>query len=181
MLLQASNSFLLLVDIQTRLAKAIHSSAQVVNSASWLVDIARQLNIPVRVTEQYPQGLGATVSPLLAKLQPNEILPKTHFSAWQEPAIASNFAALERKQLVVAGTEAHVCVLQTVVEMLAAGYQVFVVVEAVGSRQPQDKRLALDRMQRLGAQLVSQEMVAFEWLHKSGTDDFRRLMQGWIK
>ncbi|NCU31315.1 isochorismatase family protein, partial [Candidatus Saccharibacteria bacterium] len=99
----------------------------------------------------------------------------------KEPEIKNHLANLKRKQVVIVGTEAHVCVFQTAVELLEAGYQVYLVEEAVGSRKARDKELALKRLEQMGAQIVCKEMVAFEWLEKSGTDTFRKVVKEWIK
>ncbi len=181
MLLQAKNSLVLLIDIQQKLAPAIFAYKDVEQAAAWVLQVALQLEVPVWATEQYPQGLGPTL-PALAELVPaDQILQKMHFSALKEPHIASSLACAERKQIVVLGTEAHVCVLQSVLDLLQLGYQVFVVFEAVGSRTEQNKQLALSRMQQCGAQIISKEMLAFEWLECCGTDTFRQISKGWVR
>jgi nicotinamidase-related amidase len=181
MLLQPLQSQLLVIDMQQKLAPAIEDGKAVEQAAAWMLQVALQLDIPVRATEQYPHGLGPTL-PALAELIPAEhILQKLHFSALKEPHIASQLACAERKQMVVLGTEAHVCVLQSVMDLLALGYQVFVVTEAVGSRTEQNKQLALSRMQQAGAQIISKEMAAFEWLQRCGTDSFRQISKSWIR
>lgn len=181
MLLQAEQSQLLLIDMQQKLAPAIDDIKAVEQACAWLLQVAMQFDIPLWATEQYPQGLGPTL-PALAELIPaQQVLEKIHFSALKEPHIASSLASTERKQVVVMGTEAHVCVLQTVLDLLALGYQVFVVHEAVGSRTAENKQLALARMQQAGAQIISREMAAFEWLDRAGTDNFRQISKGWIR
>lgn len=181
MLLQANDSVVLLIDIQQRLAPAIANSQAVTDAAAWVLELAPQFNIPVLVTEQYPKGLGHTVPDLAALVSPEHIIEKIHFSAFQEVAVSQRLNRLQRHQVVVMGTETHVCVLQTVLDLISANYQVFVVEEAVGSRHFNNKTLALSRMQQAGAQIISKEMLAFEWLHKAGTDLFRHISQGWIR
>lgn len=181
MLIQASNSYLLVIDIQAKLAPAIDKSSTIINSSCWLIEVAKELDIPIRATEQYPQGIGETVTPIKSRINEADILQKMHFSALKEEKIKTNLNDLKRKQVVVIGTEAHVCVLQTAIDLLANDYQVYLVEDAVGSRKPKDKELALERLKQLGAQIVSKEMVAFEWLEKSGTDTFRKVVQKWIK
>lgn len=180
MLLQQEHSLVLLIDIQQKLAPAIDQTKEVEQAAAWVLQVALQLDVPVWGTEQYPKGLGPTL-PSIAELIPEQqMLQKMHFSALREPHIAKAIAATKRKQIVVIGTEAHVCVLQTVLDLLAADYQVFVVSEAVGSRTAENKQLALNRMQQQGAQIISKEMLAFEWLNCSGSDSFRQISKGWI-
>ena len=180
MKLDATRSVLLIVDLQERLLPAIEAGDQVLTHTVWLIGVARQLGVPVLLTEQYPQGLGATAPVINALIQPAEKLEKTHFSAVAEGNLLSHPAA-QRKQWVVCGTESHVCVQQTVLDLLAAGREVAVVEEAVGSRQARDKTLALQRMQQLGAQIVSREMVAFEWLHQANTPEFRAVLKDFIR
>ena len=181
MLLQADQSLVLLIDMQQKLAPAINEGKAVEQAAAWVLQVALQLDVPVWATEQYPHGLGPTLSSLSELIPPENILQKIHFSALKEPHIASSLACTERKQIVLMGTEAHVCVLQTAIELLGLGYQVFLVAEAVGSRTEANKLLALSRMQQAGAIIVSQEMLAFEWLKKAGTDTFRQISKGWIR
>jgi len=181
MLLQASQSLLLIVDIQSKLAPYIHQGSRVINTSKWLLEVARELDVPVRATEQYPQGIGGTVPPLADLLDKNELLQKMHFSALKEESIKNHLAELNRQQVVMVGTEAHVCCFQTAAELLEQGYEVFMVEEGLGSRNPRDKELALQRLQQAGAKIVCKEMVAFEWLEKAGTDTFRKVSKGWIK
>ncbi len=181
MLLAAENSLLLLIDLQKKLAPAIHNNTEVEQHCRWLVEVARELAVPVLATEQYPQGLGVTVPSLLALLKSEEILEKIHFSAHKEPHIQAAVADSGRRQIVLCGTETHVCVLQSALDFISAGYQVFVVAEACGSRRDSDKQLALARLQQAGSVIVSREMVAFEWLQQAGTAQFRQLSKGWLR
>lgn len=181
MLVNAAQSQVLLIDIQQKLAPAIFDGKAVEQAAAWVLQVALQLDIPLWATEQYPQGLGHTVPALAELITPERVLQKMHFSALREPLIVSNLACTERKQVIVLGTETHVCVLQSVLDLLQLGYQVFVVVEAVGSRTEQNKQLALSRMQQCGAYIISKEMLAFEWLERCGTDTFRQISKGWIR
>lgn len=181
MLLNAKQSQVLLIDIQSRLAPAIFDSAAVSQAAAWVLQIARLCDVPMLATEQYPKGLGHTLPALLALLPEHTLYEKIHFSALKERTIADAIAANSRPQVVVIGTESHVCVLQSVMDLLALGYQVFVVSEAVGSRTAANKQLALSRMQQAGAVIISQEMLAFEWLEYAGTELFRQISKGWIR
>lgn len=167
-------------DLQDKLLPAIDGGQSVIEHSAWLIGVARQLGIPVLLTEQYPQGLGGTAPAIARLIQPEEILEKIHFSAVAEGNLLSHPLA-DRKQWVVCGTESHVCVQQTVLDLLAAGRDVAVVEEAVGSRRASDKALALQRMQQHGAQVVSREMVAFEWLHRANTPEFRAVLKDFIR
>ena len=145
-----------------------------------LSEVKRQLGVPVMATEQYPQGLGATEPKIADLLLPGELLEKSHFSAVAEGNLLSHVNG-NRLQWVVCGTESHVCVQQTVLDLLAAGRQVAVVEEAVGSRKASDKALALKRMRQHGADIVSREMVAFEWLNKANTPQFKAVLKEFIR
>lgn len=181
MLLVAEQSLVLLIDMQQKLLPAIAEHKAVEQAAAWVLQVALQLDVPVWATEQYPQGIGPTVPALAELISVEQTLQKMHFSALKEPHIASSLACSGKKQVVVIGTEAHVCVLQSVLDLLELGYQVFVVIEAVGARTEQNKQLALSRMQQAGAQIISKEMLAFEWLERCGTDTFRQISKGWIR
>jgi len=180
MKLDAARSILLIVDLQERLLPAIDHGASVIEHAAWLIGVARQLQVPILLTEQYPQGLGPTAPAIARLIHPEERIEKIHFSAVAEGNLLSHPAA-QRKQWIVCGTESHVCVQQTVLDLLAAGREVAVVDEAVGSRKARDKELALQRMRQLGAQIVSREMVAFEWLHEANTAAFRAVLRDFIR
>lgn len=181
MLVHKHRSVLLVIDLQQKLAPAIHQVDAVMHAACQVLQIANQLQIPVLATEQYPQGLGSTVAQVAALIPADAVLEKIHFSAWREPAIQRQLQRLKKQQMVLLGTEAHVCVLQTAMDLIDAGFSVFVVEEAVGSRTPANKALALSRLQQAGAQIISLEMLAFEWLERAGTDQFRHISRGWLR
>jgi nicotinamidase-related amidase len=180
MLLTAEHSLLLVVDIQERLAPAINGGQAVLENTLWLARVAQRLEVPVLATVQYPQGLGPLVPELAALLPREAVVEKSHFSAVAEGCLDA-LPDYARRQVVLAGTETHVCVLQTALDLIARGKEVFVVAEAVGSRRPEDKALALERLRQHGAQIVSREMVAFEWLHRAGNDRFRQISREFIR
>ncbi|GAA4413298.1 hydrolase [Advenella faeciporci] len=180
MRIKASESLLLVIDIQSRMLPAINQGQEVLAQAIWMVDVAQAIGIPVLATEQYPKGLGHTDSNLLSRIPEQLIMEKIHFSA----VIGENLLNIpfsERRQWVIVGTEAHVCVQQTALDLLANGREVFIVDEAVGSRHPRDKALALQRLQQNGAEIVSREMVAFEWLEEANTPLFRDVLKRFIR
>ena len=170
----ADGAVLLLIDLQERLMPVIHDQEAVVARAVRLAEAAQLLGVPIRATEQNPAGLGPTVAPLAA--YPQAVLSKTTFSAADD----AGFAALLPSgvtEVVVAGCEAHVCVLQTVLGLLSSGHRVFVAADAVGSRDLADKAAALDRASRHGAEIVTSEMVLFEWLRDSRHPKFREVQK----
>lgn len=180
MLIDARKSALLVVDVQGRLVPAISGWQTLLDQVVWLIRLARRMDIPVLACEQYPQGLGPTHPAIAAELPPGCIASKLHFSA-----VAGGCHALEQAggpgHYVVCGMESHVCVLQTVIELLENDKRVFVVEEAVGSRRESDKALALARMREAGAAIVSREMVAFEWLRRADSDLFREVSRQFLR
>jgi nicotinamidase-related amidase len=181
MLMDVTRSCLLVIDVQERLLPAIHRGAEVVENIAWLMDIARQLEVPTVVSEQYPRGLGHTVEELARRTSPEMTVEKIHFScAASEPCLAA-LEATGREQFVLAGIEAHVCVLQTALGLFALGKEVYVVAEAVSSRREADASLGLSRMGGEGVRLVGREMVAFEWLHQAGTETFRTISKKYLR
>jgi nicotinamidase-related amidase len=179
-LLRTDASMLLVVDVQARLVPAIHDGPAVVDRIVWLVRLAQALGVPVAATEQYPQGLGPTVPVLAALLAPGAIGAKVHFSCAAADCLPG-LPGAGRPQVVIAGIEAHVCVLQTALGLAGQGREVFVVADAVGSRDPSNRALALERMGRRGIGIVSGEMVGFEWLERAGTERFRAISREFLR
>lgn len=175
MLLDARHAVLFIVDIQARLAPAIDGAEAVIARTRILLTAADRLGVPVLVSEQYPQGLGHTDERLLPLPESAVVLPKTAFSAAEDPTIRTRLESLGRRQVVLAGMETHVCVLQTALGLRAADYEVAVAADAVGSRHPERKQLGLERMRDAGAAIVDSEMVVFEWLRDATNPAFREL------
>jgi len=174
MLLEREKSQLLMVDMQERLLPAVADPTLVLKNGARLLESARTLAVPVVVSEQYPAGLGRTV-PELANLAPaNAVHDKVEFSCFANPALHAALSTPDR-QTVIFGIEAHVCVLQTAIEMAAAAHDVTIVVDAVGSRVADSKEIALRRMQDAGIRLATTEMVLFEWLRRAGTPEFKAI------
>ena len=172
MLVTAEGAVLLLIDLQQRLVPAIHDNEAVVARAVRLAEASRLLDVPVRATEQNPAGLGPTVAPLAA--YPQAVLPKTMFSAVDDPGFSALLPA-GGSEIVVAGCEAHVCVLQTVLGLLDSGHRVLLAADAIGSRDPADRAAATARARQHGAEIVTSEMVLFEWLRDSRHPKFREV------
>ncbi len=172
--LQAKQAALLVVDIQERLVPSIYNYHQVVKNTAILIKACRELNIPVIVSEQYVKGLGPTV-PTLRQLFHDEtlVLEKTTFGALGQPTIAMALKELERPQIMVCGIETHVCVNQSVHQLLAAGYQPHVVEDAVSSRLPENKTAGLGKMKQSGAIMTTTEMAVFELLYDAKNPAFK--------
>lgn len=168
-LMSAERSLLLLIDYQSRLMPAIASADAVVANAGRLAAAARLLDVPGLVTEQSPAGLGATVTGL--DTSHFRLVHKETFGACATPGFID--AIGDRPDLVVAGCEAHVCVTQTCLGLLELGRRVFLVRDATGARTPESKEAAIARLARQGAEIVTTEMVVFEWLRSSANPRFK--------
>ena len=175
MRLRANESLFLIVDVQARLAPAIPDVERVIDRTNLLLGAADGLDVPVVVTEQYPKGLGGT-DPRLILPAAAETYTKTAFSAAAEPGFLAALWAKDRRQIVLAGTEAHVCVLQTGLGLIEAGFAVHLVADATASRVAESRDLALHRLRAAGGVVVNAEMVVFEWLERADTDAFRELI-----
>lgn len=172
-MMNADSSQLLLIDIQERLAPAMPDGERAVECAGILLDAANLLNVPHTVSEQYPRGLGPTVAAVREKADPERIFDKVHFSCQADDRLAAVLAGTGRRYTVLCGMEAHVCVLQTALDLAGAGYRVRVVADAIASRTAQNRALAVERMRAAGVGIVSTEMVLFEWLRTAGHPEFR--------
>ena len=172
--LDRERAILVLVDIQTGFRKAIPGFEGIVSAAATLAQGAQELGVPIVATEQYPKGLGPTVSELAEQLPEGlEPIAKTRFSA----AAADGFDLGGRDQAIVCGVEAHVCVNQTVLDLLGQGIEVHVVSDAVGSRDPANRDLGLHKAERAGAWLTSVETALFELLGEAGSDEFKSVQR----
>ena len=176
MLLKPEQSLLLLIDLQARLVPHVHDNERVLFNNDRLLQASHCLKIPRLVTEQNPGSLGTTVPQLRSQVADGHVLEKIHFNAYSEASIQHTLDGLDRRQLVLTGAESHVCVLQTALGLLQAGYQVFVAEDACSSRSQQDKQVALARLHQAGAIIVSTEMIMFEWLQRADSDNFRALL-----
>ena len=176
-LMNRNTSQLLIIDIQEKLLPTIHAVHGMIERTRFLVEAARVLQVPITLTEQYPKGLGPTEHELRAQCgNASPVFAKTAFSCLRDETIATHVASFaERRQLVLVGMEAHVCVLQTALDAQAQGYDVFVVGDAVSSRALSDCEAARRRLTEAGVTMVSAEMVFFEWLERSGTPEFKQL------
>lgn len=172
-LLNREDSRLLIVDMQEKLLRLMPGVQPVIDNCVLLVEAARILGVPVHSTEQYPQGLGPTIEPLRTLL--GELPPKLHFSCCPALDWTASAGGADRTKVVVAGIEAHVCVQQTVLDLLAAGFAVYLVADAVASRHEMDARYALQRMRDSGATITTAEAVLFEWCEVAGTPEFKQI------
>lgn len=181
-LLSVDTTAALVVDVQEQFRPHIHGVDEMIAAICLLLRGCSELGVPIAVSEQYPKGLGRTVEEIEAVIahtsSPVSRMEKLEISScaaesWEQ----LGSAITERPQLLVVGIETHVCVLQTVLDALARGTQVHVVADAVGSRDPWQREIALERMSQAGAIITSVEMALFELLECAGTPQFKAVQQ----
>jgi nicotinamidase-related amidase len=170
-LLNRENAALLVIDVQERI-NAVMADQGHIPRLEVLTEACGEIGVPVLASEQYPQGLGPTVDSL-ASLLGGDLPGKLTFSCARDDGLRKLVDDCGRKQIIVTGIETHVCVLQTALDLLDAGYQVFVPHDAVNSRRPADKEWALHRMAAAGATITSTESALFEILERCDTSDFK--------
>jgi nicotinamidase-related amidase len=177
MRLTRDGSTLVVLDVQERLFAAMDAEhrEEVVGNLKVLAAAARRLGLPILVTEQYPKGLGHTLPELREALGSVEPLEKVTFSCGDAEGFMARLKAAKTKQVILAGIEAHVCVLLTGLDLLAAGYSVHVAADAVTSRTQGNWRIGVDQLRQAGAVVTTTESVLFQLLGKADTDDFRAL------
>lgn len=181
MLMDPTQSCVLLIDVQKKLIPLVHEHQAILNHCEWLIKLANTLDIPVLASEQYPKGLDQTHEQLKQHIT-NVIPEKVEFSVYKNKSCLDQLHALHKNQIIILGIEAHVCVLQTVLEFRQhLNKEIFVVADAIGSRHSADKALAIERMRAAGAIIVSREMVLFEWLRQAGTPLFKQISKEFLR
>ncbi len=174
--LDRARSVVLVIDIQSRLAPAMPQDAlaRVVKYTRALCGAAKELGLPVLATEQYPKGLGPVV-PEVREVLPSPPLEKVHFSCGADPAFAAALEKTGRRQVIVCGMETHVCVFQTVRDLVAHGYEVHVCADAVSSRMEEHRRVGLELCREAGAVVTTAETAIFDLLHRAATEEFKKV------
>jgi hypothetical protein len=169
------NTIGIFIDIQEKLFPHMQERSMLEQNLVKLNTGLRILEIPIVVTEQYSKGLGFTISPLKLALEEFSAIEKTAFSCCDEPQFINTLSASGKKNVIVCGIETHVCVLQTTIDLLQAGYQAIVLEDCVSSRKLSDKNIAIERMRQEGAIISSMESVLFELTRTSGTESFKAI------
>lgn len=172
-LMSRNDTALLVVDMQEKLLRLMAGHERVTWNARRLIDGAKLLGLPVAATEQYPQGLGPTTPDLAQRIGP--MPAKVMFSCRECQGVLDDFRQRGVGKILVAGIEAHVCVQQTVLDLLADGYRVYLAVDAIGARHEIDYTTALRRMESSGVTLTSTEAALFEWCEAAGSPEFKQI------
>jgi hypothetical protein len=165
----------LVIDIQEKLFPFISGHENLALNSGILIKGLQTLHIPMVITEQYTKGLGYTIQPLRELFVAGSQLEKLAFSCCDDPSIMDQIASLNKKFIIITGIEAHVCVLQTTIDLLERGFVPVVIEDCVSSRRMNDKNMAIKRMRALGAVITTYESVLFELLRYSGTEEFKAI------
>jgi len=173
--LDREDAVLLVIDVQERLAAAMAERERVIANSGHLIAAAKLLGVPTLLTEQYPKGLGPTAPELRSALEPAPAIVKMTFDCCGEPSFAPALEQTGRSTVIVCGMEAHICVLQTVLGLLATGLTVHVAADAVCSRAPENARIALELLRDAGAVVTCTETVLFQLLGRAGTAEFKAI------
>jgi nicotinamidase-related amidase len=176
--LDRDHSLLLAIDVQERLAPHVLAHEALIARIEALTEAAHRFGIPAFLTEHCPAQIGPAVARLRSRFDPDRIFQKTRFGAVDHPAFEAMLRSTGCNQIVVAGMEAHVCVMQTTLGLVAKGFELFVVGDAVGSREARqaDRQFALDRLRDAGCTLVGTETVLFEWTRAGDDAAFRDVL-----
>ena len=175
-MLRIEDAVLLVIDFQGKLARVVDASEQVIRNAAMMIAGAKALHLPIICTEQNPAGLGGTIDQI-ATLLTEPPIAKMTFSCCRQEQFMRVLGDLGRKQILIIGIETHVCVYQTAVDLMEAGLEVQIVSDAVSSRSPTNKQVALARLQRAGAAITSVEMALFELLGTARHPGFKDLLR----
>ena len=176
-LLSKENAVLIVVDVQERLFPLISGKDIILNNMRKLIRFAKIIGIPIILTEQYPKGLGPTISEIRELTSTIKPIEKLEFSCLASSAFRERLAEIHAKNLVLTGIEAHICVAQTAIEALTYGYRVYAVHDAISSRRLEDKTVAVERMRQHGVTIVTSEMLMYEILRKAGTPEFKKVLK----
>jgi len=175
MRIDRENSIGLVIDLQEKVLPVIHEQEKLLKNILILIRSMQVLEIPVLITEQYVKGLGSTVPSVASILKGIERIEKHSFSCCDEPKLMLQLASSGKENVIISGIESHVCVLQTVTDLLKNGFRPIVVEDCVSSRKESDKRTAIQRMQKEGAIITTYESILFELLRYSGTEEFKAI------
>lgn len=169
------NSIGVVLDLQSKLFPYIHENEKLLKNASILINGLKKLDVKLVVTQQYTKGLGDTLEPLKEIIGDYKYIEKNSFSCCGEPEFNETLAVAAEKFVIITGIETHVCVLQTAIDLLDQGYIPVIIEDCVSSRNPNDKKIAIERMRQAGAYISTYESILFELLKESGSDTFKAI------
>lgn len=174
-MLSAEDTLVLIIDVQDKLVSALEKNI-IVNNTKKIAEAAKLLNIPVLLTEQYPKGLGNTVSEVRSVLPENtEVVEKTYFNALLEDGFLNKIKSFKKKQILISGIETHICVYQTASALVDAGFEVYVVKDACASRNKYEFKQGIEAMKANGVKISCVEIALFEWLRGAKNPKFKEV------
>jgi nicotinamidase-related amidase len=176
-MLSRTNAVLIIIDIQGNLAQAMHDKENIFANNVKMIQGFKAFSLPIIVTEQIPQKLGQTIPQIAAQLEGINPIAKETFSCWDDRNFIKQLKALNRRHIVLAGIECHVCVYQTALDLIANGYTVHLVADAVSSRTPENSQVGIDAIKSAGAHITSTEMVLFELLRTAADPKFKEIFK----
>ncbi len=176
-MLERDDTALVVIDVQGKLALLMHDKAELFTNLRRMIQGARVLGVPILVTEQYPEGIGPTVPEIAEVLPELDPISKVCFSCCGADKFVSSLQSLGRRAVLVTGIETHICVMQTVLDLLEAAYDVHVVADAVSSRSADNKRIGLERMRDAGAVITSTESALYELLGVASGPEFKAVLK----
>ncbi|MCO6505048.1 MAG: isochorismatase family protein [Snodgrassella sp.] len=180
MLLNSKHSALLMIDLQTRLLPAISDNDKLLANNLWLAGLAHDLAIPTIISEHCADKIGTTTEEIIATAPQAKIVHKQTFSVFAADVLTPEVFN-DANQIVISGIEAHICVLQTAIDLRNNGYEVLIANDCVGSRRSKDMELAIARLQAHGCEIISREMIAFEWLGTATHPQFKEIHKKYIR
>jgi len=169
-------SLLLVVDFQQAMLKVMDGWEQIARRVNQLTRAADVLGVPIVLTEQYKKGLGGTIPEVLGGIASPLVFEKDHFSACLEKDFLPLVSSFARETIVLVGMETHVCVLQTGLDLIRAGFKVHLAADAVGSRSDHNRDIAIELFRQAGAVITSTETVIFQWARRANTEEFRKVL-----
>ncbi len=174
-MLETKSTFLMVIDVQGKLASLMYNKEAIFLNIQRMIRACQIFNIPIIWTEQVPEKMGDTISSISSLLLDSRSIPKKAFSCCGEPAIAQEVHKLNRNQVIITGIETHICVYQTVRDLIEDGFETEVIVDAVSSRTKENRELGLTRMKDIGAGWMSTEMALFELQKEAGSKQFKQI------
>ncbi len=175
MKLERNQTVLVVIDVQSKLLPVIYDYPALVENIKRIIKCTQILGIPIVLTEQYPRGLGSTVEEIKETLSEYHPIEKVSFSCCEEENFINRIKQLNRKQILVCGIEAHICVYQTCMDLVSEGYEVHLLIDAISSRKRDNRNLTIEKLNGMGVQITSVEMALFEILKDATSDEFKRI------
>ncbi len=175
MRIKAENTAILVIDYQERLVPAMHNSDDLIKKSTMLLKGMAVLGVPAIVSQQYPKGLGQTIPEITEALGENVVLDKTSFSVCQDDALMAALRICGKSNIAICGMEAHVCVLQSLIDLKALGFEPILVADCISSRNPYDKEVAITRAIQEGAAITTAEALLFELTEGAGNKNFKAI------